>query len=30
MSEIRADLRNVGVAVPYGPVTVPVQHAREY
>lgn len=24
------DLRNVGVAVPYGPVTVPVQHPREY
>ncbi|MBJ8877146.1 DUF3748 domain-containing protein [Citrobacter koseri] len=24
------DLRNVGVAVPYGPVTVAVQHPREY
>lgn len=24
------DLRNVGVAAPYGPVTVPVQHPREY
>ena len=24
------DLRNVGVATPYGPVAVPVQHPREY
>ncbi len=28
MSGSALDLRNVGVAVPYGPVTVPVQHAR--
>ena len=28
--DLALDLRNVGVAVPYGPVTVSAQHPREY
>lgn len=28
--EPRLDLRNIGVALPYGPVIVPKQHPREY
>lgn len=28
--DLALDLRNVGVAVPYGPVTVTAQHPREY